>query len=196
MKHYTLSIFMFVVSSVAIPETTVAQKNQSSSIPKIGFRAEYLKQLDEVSKKIIDLAQAVPKEKYPWRPAEGVRSISEVYLHIARSNYFLLRFAGIALPKDLDLGNDASVWEKSTIEKARIIETLKRSLDHVRQAVLNTSDSDIEKPIKMFGRDTTIRDAFFNTALHQHEHLGQSIAYARMNRIVPPWTAQPQPNQE
>ncbi len=187
---------MFAVFSVGIPETTVAQKNQSSSIPKAGFRAEYLKQLDEVAKKIIDLALAVPKEKYTWRPAEGVRSISEVYLHIARSNYFFTRFVGVQLPKNLDLGSDASTWEKSTMEKAKIIEILKRSLDHVRQALLNTSDAELENPIKMFGRDTTIRDAFFTIALHEHEHLGQSIAYARMIRVVPPWTAQPQANQE
>jgi len=152
--------------------------------PASGFRAEFLRQLDEVSSKLIELADAVPAEKYSWRPAEGVRSISEVYVHVASGNYFLMKFIGIDPPVDFN-----RTMEKTIIEKAQVIDAMKKSFMHVRQAVLRTSDSGLEKSVELFGQNTTYRDVFFTAAMHMHEHLGQSIAYARMNGVVPPWTA-------
>src|SRR5262245_2680757 len=152
--------------------------------PSSGFRAEFLRQMDDVSGKLIELAQAVPAEKYSWRPAEGVRSISEVYVHIASGNYFLMKFMGINPPADFNRD-----MEKTITEKAQVIEAMKKSFEHVRQAVSKTSDAELEKGVELFGQNTTYRDVFFTDAMHMHEHLGQSIAYARMNGIVPPWSA-------
>jgi uncharacterized damage-inducible protein DinB len=156
----------------------------AAQAPSSGFRAEFLKQLDEVSGKLIELAQAVPAEKYSWRPAEGVRSVSEVYVHVASSNYFLMKFIGIDTPPDFTRD-----MEKTITQKPQVIEAMKKSFDHVRQAILRTPDSDLDKTVELFGQNTTIRDVFFTTAMHMHEHLGQSIAYARMNGVVPPWSA-------
>jgi uncharacterized damage-inducible protein DinB len=152
--------------------------------PSSGFRAEFLKQMDEVSGKLIELAQAVPAEKYSWRPGKGVRSVSEVYVHVASANYLLLRFIGIDPPPEYT--ND---MEQTITEKPQVIEAMKRSFDFVRQAVLRTPDSDLDKSVELFGQNTTYRDVFFTMAMHMHEHLGQSIAYARINGIVPPWSA-------
>ena len=77
-----------------------------------------------------------------------------------------------------------------------MIDALKKSFEHVRLAMLRTTDADLDKPAKFFGSETTVRDVFFNTALHMHEHMGQSIAYARMNKVVPPWTAAEQAEQQ
>jgi uncharacterized damage-inducible protein DinB len=150
--------------------------------PKTGFRAEFLRDLDEVQKKIIDLAEAVPASKYEWRPAPGVRSISEVYMHIAGGNYFLASFAGTKAPS-----YDTSTLEKIH-DKGRVVAELKKSFDHLRTAALQAKDQDLDKPIKMFGNDTTVRGGFLTALNHLHEHLGQSIAYARMNGVVPPWS--------
>ncbi len=151
--------------------------------PKSGFRAEFLHDLDEVQKKILSLADAMPAEKYNWRPAPGVRSVSEVYMHIAGGNYFLATFMGMKMPS-----YDTTKLEKIT-DKPRVLEELRRSFDHVRTAALVATDADLEKSIKMFGNDTTERAAFISALNHLHEHLGQSIAYARVNGVVPPWTA-------
>lgn len=150
--------------------------------PKSGFRAEFLHDLDDVQKKIVSLAEAMPAEKYNWRPAPGVRSVSEVYMHVAGGNYFLASFVGMKMP-----AYDATKLEKIA-EKPRVLEELRRSFDHLRSAALLATDADLEKSIKMFGSDTTERAAFVTALNHLHEHLGQAIAYARMNGVVPPWS--------
>ena len=88
----------------------------------------------------------MPQEKYSWRPGEGVRSVSEVFVHIAGANFLFPTFIGV-------------------------------------------SDADLDKPTKLFGRSTTTREVLLVMATHMHEHLGQSIAYARVNGVVPPWSA-------
>lgn len=154
-----------------------------NGLPKSGFRAEFLHDFDDVSKKIVELAEAVPAAKYGWRPAPGVRSVSEVYMHIAGGNYFLATFAGAKPPS-----YDERTLEKIT-EKQRVIEELRKSFEYIRTVATHSTDADLDKPIKMFGYDTTHRGALMTVLTHLHEHLGQSIAYARMNGVVPPWSA-------
>ena len=170
-----------ILTALLLASFLAAPRLRAADAPK-GFRGELLTQLADVERKIEDLAEAVPESKYAWRPAEGVRSVSEVYMHIAGSNYFLLGFMGV--PKPAGLSPDL---EKIT-DKTKVMEALKASFAFLGDAVRKTSDADLEKPTKMFGRDTTYRDVLFTTANHLHEHLGQSIAYARMNGVVPPWS--------
>ncbi len=147
-----------------------------------GFRADFLSDLDEVQDKIVRLASAMPAEKYTWRPASGVRSVSEVYMHIAGGNYFLPTFidqpAPADIPKNLERISD----------KPAVIAELKRSFDHVRRVIASESDADLDKSVKMFGMQVTQRYVLMTLLNHLHEHLGQSIAYARMNGVVPPWS--------
>jgi len=147
-----------------------------------GFRGEFIRDLDEVQKKILDLAAAVPADKYSWRPGPGVRSVSEVYMHIAGGNYFLATFVGVqppaTMPKEI---------EKIT-EKSAVLAELRKSFDHVRAVVNKTPDEDLEKSVNMFGQATTERGVYVTILEHLHEHLGQSVAYARMNGVVPPWS--------
>jgi hypothetical protein len=103
-------------------------------------------------------------------------------MHVAGGNYLLASFVGMKPP-----AYDTNKLEQIT-DKQRVIDELKRSFDHIRNAALMATDADLDKSIKMFGRDTTERGAFVTALNHLHEHLGQSIAYARMNGVVPPWS--------
>ena len=138
------------------------------------------------------LAEAVPAEKYSWRPAEGVRSIGEVYAHIVAANYGLARALGTQPPA----GFDPKAITAAANDKPKIVQALKDSFAHFRQAIAALSDADADKPQKMFGQQTTVRGSFLMITGHTGEHLGQSIAYARMNGIVPPWTEEAQQQQK
>lgn len=160
--------------------------------PTAGFRAEFLNELAGVEKRFVGLAEAMPADKYTWRPAAGVRSVSEVYMHVAAANYNIPRVLGTPPPA----GFDARGFDTSVTEKAKVIETLKNSFVHLRQAVLNLSDADAEKKLKWFGAENTYRGVLLFIIRHMAEHLGQSIAYARINGVVPPWTEEQQRQQQ
>ncbi len=161
--------------------------------PTSGPRAEFQRLMEDAETKLLRLAEAVPAEKYTWRPGEGVRSVSEVFLHVAAGNYGILRRAGAQPPEGLDLRG----LEKSTTEKAKVVEALKASFAHVRQATSKLTDADLDKTAPWFGgRQASYREILFFLASHQHEHLGQSIAYARINGVIPPWTEERQQQQQ
>jgi len=153
--------------------------------PATGFRADLIGNFDYAAKELVSLAEAVPAEKYSWRPASGVRSVSEVYMHVASGNYYLASFTGAKVPEGIDRD-----MEKKVTDKAQVVEALKKSIAHARAAIQNTPDSDLDTKVKFFGRDMTKRAIFLVLAGHVHEHLGQSIAYARSNGVVPPWSGE------
>ncbi|MGH9531919.1 MAG: DinB family protein [Terriglobales bacterium] len=176
MKHFAWFLM------VALLFTGVARAQQSA--PAAGtYPAEVMAVIEEQEKKIVSLAEAVPQEKYTWAPGAGVRSTAEVYLHIALANYRFASFLGVKPPEGLVMRG----FDKSTTDKSKIVEHLKRSFDNLKQAV--RASTDLEKKVKVFGEETTSRDAMLRAASHSGEHMGQSIAYARMSGIVPPWTA-------
>jgi uncharacterized damage-inducible protein DinB len=160
-----------------------ARQGAAATAPRTGVRADLLHDLDDMQKKILSLAAAVPAGKYAWRPMHGVRSVSEVYMHIAGGNYTLVSFVGDHPPID------PRSFEKIS-EKPRVIDELRRSFDYLRDTIIDTPDADMDKSIRIFGNDSTERAAFMMALNHLHEHLGQSIAYARMNGVVPPWSTE------
>jgi uncharacterized damage-inducible protein DinB len=144
----------------------------------------WIPEFNHAAKQTLALAEATPAEKFTWRPAAGVRSVSEVYMHIAIGNYFLLGQAGFKPPAEV-----ASVLkpdlEKSVTSKAEVIKWLKDSQDAVRA---NYSKADLQKKVKFFTGETTVDGVFLRILVHNHEHMGQSIAYARMIGVAPPWS--------
>jgi len=158
----------------------------ASTSPASGARAEFLEEISFYEQRFTRLAETVPADKYNWRPAEGVRSIGEVYAHIVAANYGVARALGTQPPA----GVDFKAITAAAGDKAKTVQGLKDSFVHFRKAILALSDADAEKPQKMFGRETTQRGSFIMISGHIGEHLGQSIAYVRMNGIVPPWTAE------
>ena len=156
----------------------------AAGLPAAGFRAEYIAEVDSVGKKIVDLAEAIPADKYGWRPAEGVRSVSEVFMHIVGGNYFRPSFIGGKWPEGVTRDS-----EKTVKDKAKVVEMLKQSLGNAKEAGRMVSDADLDKKVKVFqGREMTERQLLMVLLNHLHEHLGQAIAYARSNGIVPPWS--------
>jgi len=177
--------------------TTVAQQPSgapaAADAPTSGYRAEFLREFADLESRFVRLAEQMPAEKYTWRPAEGVRSVSEVLLHMASANYGLARRLDMPLPT----GFQPQGFDKSTTEKAQVIDQLKKSFEHMRSGVLKASDADAEKTMPWFtGSPITQRAFLVFVVRHAGERLGQSIAYARMNGIVPPWTEDAQRQQQ
>ncbi len=137
-----------------------------------------------VSRQLIALAEATPAEKFAWRPAAGVRSVSEVYMHIALANYFLLAATGPKLPAGLTSETDL---EKTVTAKADVIDWLQRSLDAVKVAHATVKPTDLQRKVKVNGRDATVDGMYLRIIVHANEHMGQLIAYARTSGVVPPW---------
>ncbi|MGI8962656.1 MAG: DinB family protein [Bryobacteraceae bacterium] len=137
-----------------------------------------------VSKQLIALAEATPPDKFAWRPAAGVRSVSEVYMHIATANFGLLRAIGATIPADFK----PREMEKTVTAKAEVIDWLKRSLDAVKTAHATVKTEDLHRKVKIFNQSATVDGIYLRIIVHANEHMGQLIAYARMNGIVPPWS--------
>lgn len=132
---------------------------------------------------IIDLAEAMPADDYSWSPMKGVRTVSQVYVHIAMTNYFLISGLGAKMPEDFD--KDA---EKNITDKAKVMAFLKQSFDDTQKFLDNYTDNDYDAVVKLPFGSFTKGQVLMILAGHAHEHLGQAIAYARMNNIVPPWS--------
>jgi uncharacterized damage-inducible protein DinB len=157
-----------------------------------GYRAEVMAEVMIQEDKLTRLAQAIPAEKYTWRPADDTRSFAEVFLHISAANYNLYKLVGTPPPTDIDLKN----LEKSTTDKAKIVGTLKDSFAHAKQAIRSMSDADLDKSMDWFGGKNTERGILLFIVRHTAEHLGQLIAYTRSIGIVPPWTEDMRRQQE
>jgi uncharacterized damage-inducible protein DinB len=138
-----------------------------------------------VSSQLIALAEATPEDKFAWRPAPGVRSTTQVYMHIAINNFYLLSVTGPKMPADLK--DDA---EKSITAKADVISWLKHSLDAVKQAHLAETPKDLQRKVHIYDRDATVDGMYLRIIVHANEHMGQLIAYARSSGVVPPWSSQ------
>jgi uncharacterized damage-inducible protein DinB len=187
-----VAILALVFISSISAQDKPADKSATSAAPTSGPRAEFLQEMAYYEQRFTRLAEAVPADKYSWRPAEGVRSIGEVYAHIVAANYGLARALGTPPPA----GIDPKAITAAANDKPKTVQALKDSFAHFRQAILALNDADADKPQKMFGQQTTQRGSFVMITGHTGEHLGQSIAYARMNGIVPPWTEESQQQQK
>jgi uncharacterized damage-inducible protein DinB len=138
-----------------------------------------------VSRLLVSLAEAIPADKYNWRPEPGVRSVSEVIMHIAQSNYVLLGFTGPKVPPELE-SNDV---EKKIVSKPEVLAYLKQSLEAVKAARAQLKPGGLQRKVKIYGETVTVDGMYLRIVCHDNEHMGQLIAYARMNGIVPPWSA-------
>ena len=136
-----------------------------------------------VSSQLIRLAEATPEDKFAWRPAPGVRSTSEVYMHIVLANFYLLSVTGPKMPAELKQES-----EKTIRSKAEVISWLKRSLDAVKDAHLALKPGDLQRKVHIADRDATVDGMYLRIIIHANEHMGQLIAYARMTGVVPPWS--------
>ena len=178
----------------ALPQAAEAQvKAKTTTKAVTGIRGDVLKDLDAVEQKFTQLATALTG-KYSWRPADKVRSVGEVFMHISGENYALPMVLGAKPPEDFKAGNVneafgvAAEMEKVT-DEAAVKAEITRSFAHIRKAIGSMRDNDLNAPVNIFGMKTTKRGFLLLINNHMHEHLGQMIAYARMNGVTPPWSA-------
>jgi uncharacterized damage-inducible protein DinB len=172
-------------STVALRAQAAANSTDRTA-PSYDLKAQALVDLQAVNKKCVDLAQALPDNKLTWRPSPGTRSFAEVFLHVAGERYGILSMMGAKPPA----GFKAREFEKSTIEKDRIVHELNQSWDFANKTIASMSNSDFAKPLPKLGPQANEGDVVYILVADAHEHLGQLIAYARQNGIVPPWTVQ------
>lgn len=160
-----------------------------------GDMAYYGRDVETVSEKFIELAEAMPADKYSWRPMEGVRTVSEVFMLIVAENYAVPEAWGVNRPEGLPEGN--AIWSamSAVTDKAEVLEHLRKSSEFFHHAVSGLDGETLHRNIQFFGQERSVNEAVFVILGDMHEHLGQAIAYARMNQVVPPWTARRNQNQ-
>lgn len=182
-----------IVAATVIVSPSIAGAQQvegDASRPEV--MSALLRDIAGVEEKLVSLAEAIPEERYGWRPGEGARSVSEVLVHIAADNWFLPTAVGAPAPDatGIKAGDYPSVqaYEARAMNKAEALATMRESFAHLR-AVMEQADGDaLAQRLNLFGSEMGVTDLWVLTTTHLHEHLGQLIAYARSNEIVPPWS--------
>jgi len=185
--HFRRSIHAAIGAALALGMALPTAAQQPT-----GLALDFLNDVTDVESKVVGLARAMPAETYDWRPAEGVRSVGEVYLHIASNNWFLAGEAGEAAPAETGIvkGDYSSVqrYEAKELSKDQIVAELERSFAFLKKTLQSTPPNGLDQTVDFFGNRSPLRRVWVLTVTHMHEHLGQSIAYARSNSVVPPWS--------
>ena len=191
MKRILLALCLFVLAIGTLCLAAQVNPYKEGTPGVTGYRSEVLAEVMIQEDKFTRLAEAIPADKYTWRPAPDVRSFAEVFLHVSTANYNLYKLVGTPAPTGIDIKG----LEKSTTDKAKVIVTMKDSFAHAKKAITVMPDTDLEKSMDWFGGKNTERGVLLFIVRHTAEHLGQSIAYARVVGIVPPWTEDMQKKQ-
>jgi hypothetical protein len=183
----------FVIILVSLAAGTVTPQAHGAddaaadhTAPSYDMKAQSLFDLERVQKKFVDLANAVPADKLTWRPSADSRSFAEVFLHVAGERYGILGMMGATAPADFD----GKTFEKSTTDRAKIVAELNRSWEFTQKAINGMSNADFAKLLPKLGPQANAGDVVYILVSDAHEHLGQAVAYARENDIVPPWTVE------
>ncbi|MDZ7632718.1 MAG: DinB family protein [Gemmatimonadaceae bacterium] len=182
-------------SAVALPlavALTGAMAASPQSLAAQGLMADMHSEVSAVQKKLVDLANAIPESAYAWRPGAGVRSVGEVFKHVAADNYLIPIMMGAPAPASTGITasdmKSVGTYEARPLTKAQVVAELEASFAHLHGAMRSTTDSNLSEVLKFFGQDMSRQKVMLLTVTHLHEHLGQSIAYARSNSVVPPWS--------
>ena len=168
---------------------SVASPVSAQSADVSGLRADMIADISTMESKYVGLAEAMPASAYAWSPMEGVRSVGEVFCHVAAANFGIPRFFGVEAPAEAAALEPKCETDDLESLKAGAVDSLQKSFVFAKQAIAAVPDANLDDATKLFGRDTTKRAAMLMYVTHMHEHLGQSVAYARSNGVVPPWSA-------
>jgi uncharacterized damage-inducible protein DinB len=158
---------------------------------QMDFRDEAVSSFEAAEGKMNGLAEAFSAELYAWRPGVGVRSVEEVIRHVAGTNYWMLTQIGCEVPAESGFTSDYNSVVEFEARTARedAIATLAASFERLKACVGGISDEQLDADVNMFGTPGTGRGYLMFTSTHLHEHLGQAVAYARVNGVVPPWSS-------
>ena len=181
------ALFLIMVSASAVRVSAQVYPYRDGTPGVTGYRSEVIAEVMIQESEFVRLAEAIPAEKYTWRPSPDVRTIAEVFLHASAANYNLYKLVGTPTPTEVD----TKTLEQSTSDKAKVITTLKASYAHAKAAIRSMPDGDLEKTLNWNGGKITERGVLLFIVQHIAQHLGQQIAYARSIGITPPWTLDP-----
>lgn len=187
MKTVMMGMILALLASngnTLMAQAQPAQAAGDTTAPSYDMKAQALLDLQGVNKKCVDLAEVIPTDKLTWRPSADSRSFAEVFLHVAGERYGILSMMGANPPA----GFKAKEFEKSTTDKDRIVEDLNQSWDFTDKAINGMTNADFAKLMPKLGPQANEGDVIYILVADAHEHLGQLVAYARQNGIVPPWT--------
>ncbi len=185
---------VLVALSLSAGAIDVSAQNSNAAVsadhsaPSYDMKGQSLVDLDAVQKKFVELANAIPADKFTWRPSADSRSFAEVLLHVAGERYGILGLMGATAPE----GFDRKTFEKSTTDKAQIVAELNKSWEFTQKTINGMSNADFAKLLPKLGPQANAGDVVYILVADAHEHLGQVVAYARENGIVPPWTIRAQ----
>jgi len=184
MKEASLRFLAVLLSLGALAAPALHADDVDHTAPSYDMKAQALLDLETMQKKFVDLANALPTDKLTWRPSADSRSFAEVFLHVAAERYGILGLMGAETPA----GVDRKGLEKSTTDRTRIVDELNKSWDFARKTIEGMTNAEFAKLLPKLGPQANAGDVVYILVADNHEHLGQSIAYARENGIVPPWT--------
>ncbi len=182
-RRASLMIALGVTASVAV---------QSAQAQQASVTVDLMADIQQVRDKLSALAKAMPENTYDWRPGPGVRSVREVFLHVASDNYLMPTAFGVAVDPSTGIKADdfktLTTFEHQALSRDATVAAMEKSFDHLAKAMKDVPNSRLPEKIKFFGQEFTGQRIWVMTATHLHEHLGQAIAYARTNKVVPPWS--------
>lgn len=184
MNRLLVPLMMIALSGLAVADAVPADQ----STPSYDMKAQSLVDLERVEKKLVDLANAVPADKFAWRPSADSRSFAEVFLHVAGERYQILGLMGAKQPS----GFEAKRFEESTTNKAQILEQLNRTWAFTKDTIAAMNNADFARLLPKLGPQANAGDVVYILVADAHEHLGQLVACSRENGIVPPWTVEAQ----
>lgn len=183
------------VAAAACAQNTEPPAPAAGAAPVVAgpdVMADLMKDVEGVEKKMVDLAGAMPEGTMKWTPGPGVRSVQEVVLHVASDNYLIPSLMGAAIPAETKISASdmatLGAFEKQAISRDSAVAELKKSFAHLKTAMSSDSASKMGSEVDFFGTKMSRQAAWIGAVTHLHEHLGQSIAYARSNKVVPPWS--------
>jgi DinB family protein len=162
-----------------------AAQSEDKTPTSYDMKAQAALDLQQLQQKFTSLAQAIPQEKFNWRPDPESRSIAEMFLHTAGAGFGFPKMIAVAAPE----GFDGKGFDKTTTDKAKIIEWLNKSFAHQIAAANGITNADYAKLVPKLGPGANQGDVIYLLVVHQHEQLGIAIAYARSVGVTPPWTA-------
>jgi len=178
MKKMLMQFGLCALAVAPLVPSAQAQTQAGAQMQPTALQAALGEDVGTLSDKFTGLAR-VMSGKYDWKPGQGVRSVSDVFNLIILEN---------GLAANVLSGSPAGARPAPITDPEKVQEALKASYANLQKVVTGLSDNDLRTTVKLFGRDWTKRDALMHVLLDKHEHLGQSIAYARTNGVVPPWS--------
>lgn len=179
----TVSLSVLMVAVIGVSTVRAQDVMTKESVAEL--KASFIADLKVMQGKYVGLAQAFPQDKYTWRPMEGVRSVSEVLMLAAAEGYGFIPngFGGKPGLPAADMKQLSGITDK-----AQVIEHLNKAFAHVVSQLEAIDDATLTGKRNFLGQQRSSANIALTIGGDLHEHLGQMIAYARMNHIVPPWS--------